>query len=296
VASFSLHLPIELRKTIMRIPLTLLALPLLFAAPTTAHAQVSPEQRVERLERQVRQLQGRVFPGGQPANTAGVLNDPAASQVVVTALSNRLDNLERQIMDIARRADESATRTAALEAELARLRADNDGRLRALETSRAAAPTTSVALSNPARMTPSASALPAATGNVEADGEAAYDVGYQLWTQKKYDEAITALRAMASAFPGHRRVSWANNLAGRALLDKGEARAAAEALLSNYRANPRGERASDSLFYLGQALTSLKQNTQACKAYAELEAVYGTTMRADLKAQLPGAKGKAGCR
>jgi TolA-binding protein len=280
----------------MRIPLTLLALPLLFAAPTTATAQVSPEQRVERLERQVRQLQGRVFPGGQPANTAGFINDPAASQVVVTALSNRLDNLERQLTDIARRADENATRTAALEAELARVRADNDGRLRALETSRASAPSTGAPPSNPARPAPSALALPAATGNVEADGEAAYDVGYQLWTQKKYDEAITALRAMASAFPGHRRVSWANNLAGRALLDKGEARAAAETLLANYRANPRGERASDSLFYLGQALTSLKQNTQACKAYAELEAVYGTTMRAELKTQLPGAKSKAGCR
>ena len=280
----------------MRTLLTNVALLALLTLPAAAQAQPSPDQRVERLERQVRQLQGRVFPQGQPANTAGVIDDPAASQVVVTALSNRLDNLERQLAEIARRTDEGATRTAALEAELARLRADNDGRLRALESSRAAAPATGVVPSGSSRPVASVPALPTTTGNVEADGEAAYDVGYQLWTQKKYDEAITALRAMASAFPGHRRVSWANNLAGRALLDKGEPRAAAEALLANYRANPRGERASDSLFYLGQALTALKQNTQACKAYAELEAVYGATIRAELKSQLPAAKNRAGCR
>jgi TolA-binding protein len=116
-----------------------------------------------------------------------------------------------------------------------------------------------------------------------------------LWEQKRYNEAIAALRAMASSFPGHRRVSWANNLAGRALLDSGQPRAAAEALLANYRANPRGERAADSLFYLGQALVALKQPAQACKAYAELEEVYGASIRAELQRLLPPAKARAGC-
>ena len=101
---------------------------------------------------------------------------------------------------------------------------------------------------------------------------------------------------MASSFPGHRRVSWANNLAGRALLDKGQPRAAAEALLANYRSNPKGERAPDSLFYLGQSLMALKQPGQACKAYAELEDVYGSTMRPQLRELLPAAKQDAGCR
>jgi TolA-binding protein len=268
-------------------------LALLIATPAAAQRQPTPEQRVERLERQVRQLQGRIF-GGQPANTAGLPDEPAASQVVVTALSNRLDNLERQLTELLRLSEASNTRIASLEAELARLRTENDSRIRRLERggSSGASATTQV----PPVPTPTDATIATATGNVEADGEAAYDVGYQLWTQKKYEQAIAALRAMASSFPGHRRVSWANNLAGRALLDKGEPRAAAEALLANYRSNPRGERAADSLFYLGQALTSLKQNSQACKAYAELEEVYGASIRADLKAMLTGAKSKAGCR
>ena len=90
----------------------------------------------------------------------------------------------------------------------------------------------------------------------------------------------SALDAMIKAYPDHRRVSWAHNLAGRALLDKGQPRAAAEALLANYRRDPKGERAQDSLFYLGQALMKLGQPGQACKAYAELEDVYGATLRA----------------
>ena len=70
---------------------------------------------------------------------------------------------------------------------------------------------------------------------------------------------------------------------------------AAEALLANYRRDPKGERAQDSLFYLGQALVKLNQPGQACKAYAELEDVYGASLRAPLTASLPAAKRQAKC-
>lgn len=302
----------------MRRLLASTALLFLAAGPVQAQQrQVGPEQRVERLERQVRQLQGRIFPKGQPVDTAGYADDPAASQVVVTALSNRLDNIERSLTEITRTNEENAQRIGTLEAEIARFKADSDQRLRALENAAppaAAAPAATAPTSNGGAATLSderpttttkdrprpaptpAATTPPKTGDPNADAEAAYDAGYQLWQQKKYDQAIAALRAMTSSFPNHRRVSWANNLVGRSLLDKGEYRAAAEALLANYRGNPRGERAADSLYYLGQSLMGLKQPTQACKAYAELEQVYGDKMRTDLKAMLPAAKAKAGCR
>ena len=97
------------------------------------------------------------------------------------------------------------------------------------------------------------------------------------------------------AYPKHRRVSYANNLIGRALLDKGDARAAAQALLANYRNNPGGDRAADSLFYLGQALMKLGQTSQACKAYAELDAIYGSKVRPEIKKLEPDAKSQAQC-
>ena len=179
--------------------------------------------------------------------------------------------------DVLRQSEENGNRVAVMEAELARLRADQDRRLRALERAAAAAAaaqagatghrrarrrapkpkTADRAGAETGRRRQAAAATPVDPANDPA--EAAYDEGYQLWKAGKYDAAITSLRAFSSAYPNHRRASWANNLAGRALLDKGQPRAAAEALLANYRPNPKGERAPDSLFYLGQALMKLSQ-------------------------------------
>ncbi|HVL78797.1 MAG TPA: tetratricopeptide repeat protein [Sphingomicrobium sp.] len=298
----------------------------LSVTPALAQRQPTPEQRIDRLERQLQQVQRQIFPRGRPADTAGFIDEPAATQSAVMTLDQRLMVLERQLAEMLRLAEENGHRVATMESELGRLRSDQDRRFRSLESAladaqsaRAAEPAPVLAEAVPAPLvsrprvetTPAnrqpAAAPPAAApaqrptatqpaltaSSVEA-GEAAYDEGFQLWRAGKYDQAIAALRAMASSFPGHRRVSWANNLAGRALLDKGQPRAAAEALLANYRSNPRGERAADSLFYLGQALAKLGQASQACKAYAELEEVY-PNMRAELRGLLPKAKSEAKC-
>jgi TolA-binding protein len=303
----------------MRLPLfaSFAALALISLAPADAQRrQPSPEERIERLEKQVRQVQRQLFPKGQPADTAGFIDDPAATQSSVSGLGGRLDSLERQLAEIVRASEENGHRLATIEADFARLRADQDRRLRALESGAATADTDSddQAVETPSepvdapppaprpkvetrRETPASTVAAAEPGdaNFDAAGEEAYDRGYQLWNTGRFDEAITNLRAMASSFPGHRRVSWANNLAGRALLDKGQPRAAAEALLANYRGNPKGERAADSLFYLGQALVKLGQSSQACKAYDELQEVYGSTLRAQLQQLLPGARAAAKC-
>jgi TolA-binding protein len=276
-------------------------------APASAERRpATPEQRIERLEKQVRQVQKQVFPKGQPADTAGFVDDPAATQASVAVLIGRLDGVERQMAELTRSSEENGNRIAVMEADLARLRADQDRRLRALETAPAAdaareePATESADLVPPApkpkvegRRDSTAATTPPATPADPA--EAAYDKGFQLWTAGKYDASITALKAMAKDFPDHRRVSWAHNLAGRALLDKGQPRAAAESLLANYRRDPKGERAQDSLFYLGQALMKLGQPGQACKAYAELEDVYGNALRAPLRSQLGSAKSEAKC-
>ena len=266
----------------------------------------TPDQRLERLERQLRQVQRQVFPRGQPADTAGIANEPAATQSSVRTIDARLNGLERQLADILRLSEENGHRLTVMQAELARMKSDQEERLSALERAAAAAPAIQptstgalpsgppVAANNDAAGPAATTAVPAAAGAEDA-GEVAYDEGYQLWRTGKFDQAVTSLRAFSSSFPKHRRASWANNLAGRALLDKGEPRAAAEALLANYRGNPKGERAADSLYYLGQALMQLKQSEQACKAYAELEAVYGSAMREELKRLLPPAKADARC-
>lgn len=283
--------------------------------PASALAQrqpASPEQRIDRLERQVQQMQRQVYPRGRPADTAGFSNEPAATQSSVVSLDQRLDALERQMADIVRISEENGHRLQSLAADIANARTDQEQRLSALEqriNEAAVRPVPSSGLetttpvkppaAKPATKPPSASlstnAPPAAMATPEGDpGEDAYTEGYRQWEAGNYDGAISTLRAFTSAYPKHRRLSYANNLIGRALLDKGDPRSAAEALLRNYRSNPQGERAADSLYYLGQALMKLGQPGQACKAYAELEAVYPKA-RPELKNQVQEGKTQAQC-
>ncbi|MEO6256314.1 MAG: tetratricopeptide repeat protein [Sphingomicrobium sp.] len=298
----------------------------LSAGPALAQGVVSPEQRIERLEKQLRQVQRQIFPKGQPADSAGFSDEPAATQSSFRTLDARLGALERQLADVLRQSEENGHRVAVMETDLARLRSDQEARMSALERAAVTgspvqvagpspgpgaapsiAPSTTPAteaavvptLQKPPASQPPATgkSAPTAAAAVPANdpAELAYDEGYQLWRAGKHDEAIVSLRAFVSAYPKNRRTSWANNLIGRALLDKGEPRAAAEALLANYRSDAKGERAPDSLYYLGQALMQLNQAGQACKAYSELEAVYGDKMRAELKSLLPAAKSDAHC-
>jgi TolA-binding protein len=287
-------------------------------ADAQRQAPPTPEQRIDRLEKQVQQVQRQIFPKGRPADTAGFADDPAATQSSVVSLDQRLDAIERQVADLVRQSEENGNRLRNLETGIGQLKTDQDQRIGALEqrmSEAAAAPVPSPAVTTAPAATPPKAKPPAAksstpkktaaaseppattaTAATASDaGEEAYTAGFRLWEGGQYDQAIESLKAFTAAYPGHRRVSYANNLVGRALLDKGDARGAATALLANYRSNPGGERAQDSLFYLGQALAKLGQPAQACKAYAELDAVYGAKVRPELKKLEADAKAQAQC-
>jgi TolA-binding protein len=304
-------------------PITALAACAAFALlpASTALAQrqpPSPEQRIQRLERQVEEMQRRVYPKGRPADTAGFADDPAATQSSVISLDQRLNALERQLADMLRQSEENGNRLRNLETGIGQLRTEQEQRIQVIEqrmndaaAAAAAAPTPVEAAPTgpvtPPRARPSSQPPKAAQAAPQGDapdeaaaalsdpGEDAYSEGFHLWEAGKYDDAISTLRGFVKTYPKHRRISYANNLIGRALLDKGQPREAAAALLANYRNNPGGERAADSLFYLGQALMKLGQPAQACKAYGELDAVYGAKVRPDLKKLETDAKAQASC-
>jgi TolA-binding protein len=291
----------------------LLGLILLAGAAMPASAQQSDQtnRRIERLEQELRAVQRRVFPGGnvEPEIRTALPQGaqpgiPATSPVA--DLAARLDALERQLATLTGQAEANENRIRQVEQALSGLRESVDARLDALE--RAAAPepapaaasgsarpprlpVSEPAATTPARTTPS---TPARSGVDEA--EEAYNAGFRLWEQKRYVDAQQALEAMARKYPQHRLASWARNLAGRAYLDEGKPATAARLFLANYTDNPRGERAADSLFFLGQALFKLNKPVDACKAYDELQDVYGQTMRAYLKERLPAARSQARCR
>jgi TolA-binding protein len=302
----------------------LLGLVLLAGAAMPAAAQQADriDRRVERLEQELRAVQRKVFPAGnvepeissaQPQSAQPGL--PATSPVA--DLTARVDALERQLATLTGQAEAGENRLRQVEQSLAGLRETIDARLDVLE--RAAAPepaaqpastgtprlqtnlptearTTSPAVTAPPRTSaPAVSASTISRSGVD-QAEEAYNAGFHLWEQKRYGEAEQALEAMARKYPQHRLASWARNLAGRAYLDEGKPATAARALLANYTENPRGERAADSLFFLGQALFKLNKPADACKAYDELQDVYGQTMRDYIKQNLPRVRTEARCR
>lgn len=260
----------------------------LACTPAIAQRAPNPEQRIAILEQQV-----------------------AASQATALRLEQRLNAIETQLQQLINQGEVNGHRASELQEQINSLKSDVNSRLTALESRPVVQPQPPAAElgesnSAPPKAEPKKTVKASApdesdtaadsTEVAAADpGEEAYTKGFRLWRDGKYDQAITALRAFLSGFPDHHRASFARNLIGRALLDKGEPRPAAEALLANYRKDPKGERAPDSLYYLGQALMQLKQPGQACKAYSELEDVYGSSIRPELKSLVTKGKADASC-
>jgi TolA-binding protein len=126
--------------------------------------------------------------------------------------------------------------------------------------------------------------------------EDAYLYGYRLWQAKLYPEAETQLKLVTTTYAKHKRASYAQNLLGRSYLDDGKPSLASLAFYDNYKKWPDGERAPDSLYYLGQSLVKLgKPSADVCKVYRELEDVYGAKLSDGMKADVARAKTQSKC-
>jgi TolA-binding protein len=282
------------------------------AIPAAAQRNPTPEQRIERLEQQLRAVQRRVFPGGQvpsvepeiqpQAQQPGTAARPAGSTAVAD-LNARVDALEAQLAALTGAIEENGNRTRQMEEALNNFRQDAGARLARLETAPPAVqPPVAVAntpaqpaQARPAVGQPAASepAAPPAAGTSDP-AEAAYNAGFRLWEQRRYEEAQAALQQVAERYPRSRWASWASNLAGRAYLDDNKPATAARIFLANYQGNPEGERAADSLYFLGQSLVALNRRPEACRVYDELAATY-PNMRQWLRERLPEARRTARC-
>jgi len=301
----------------MRLPL-MAALLLLSTAPAALsplQAQTNLEGRVGKIEKELKAVQRKVFPGGDdrffeaeiapPAPQGQTAGIPATTPI--SDLTERVNALESSVQQLTGQVEQQGFKLRQLEEQMGKLKGDTEFRLNQIETGAAglkpgtpstASAASSVATPPPVVTSPAApaAALPPASDATAADaGEAAYMAGYKFWAEKKYPEAEAALKDMVAKYPKHKRASYAQNLLGRAYLDEGKPALAAEAFYTNYQKMPRGERAPDSLYFLGQALTQLKKPAEACKVYGELQDVYGATLSASLKDRVTKARADAKC-
>nr|WP_245612290.1 tetratricopeptide repeat protein [Sphingomonas changbaiensis] len=274
--------------------MTLLLLLGTVAAPLAAQSMPDLNARVGKIEKELRAVQRKVFPDGQPLEPEIVapkvvpepLGGPASSPVA--DLTARVDAIEAQVRSLTAQAEQNGHRVSQLEDQVKQLVADAQAR--------AAAAAPPAALVPPAADEVPASPPPGverpSTGDPAEDG---YIYGFRLWQAKAYPEAEAALKQVADKYPDHRRASFAQNLLGRAYLDDGKPALAAVALYDSYKKWPKGERAAESLYWLGQALTDLKKLPDACKVYAQFGDDYGATAAASLKAQVAAGQKRAKC-
>jgi len=325
-----------------RIRIALAALLATAALPAFAAERGTIDQRVDRIEKQLKAVQRKVFPGGDAAFQAPEITRPETQVTIgvpasspLNDLTARVDALEQSVAQLTGQVEQEGHRLDLLSQQAAQDRQDFTNRLKALEAAAAPPPADDAALAapvpapaeatgtglppkgmkpfstlvpakqaaQPARPVP-AKAAPAddaatddATGPASGDpAEDAYMAGYHLWAQKKYPQAETALAAVVKKYPKHRRASYAQNLLGRAYLDDGQPARAAEAFAANYTTNPHGERAPDSLYYLGQALMQLKKPVDACRVYDELASAYPDKLTGSLKTRVTAARADAKCK
>lgn len=304
----------------MRLPL-MAALLLLSTSPvalTPARAEPDIGGRVDKLEKEMKAVQRKVFPGGDsrffepeitpPTSTQSPAGVPATTPL--SDLTERVNAMESELQRLTGQVEQNGFKLRQLDEQMTKMRSDTDFRLSQLEGGAGAAkpgtPSTASAATSVATPPPVVTSSPppappvvtppAADGAASGDaGEAAYLAGYKFWADKKYPEAEAALKDVVAKYPKHRRASYAQNLLGRAYMDEGKPALAAEAFYSNYQKMPRGERAPDSLYFLGQALLQLKKPKEACRVYGELQDVYGATLASSLQDKVTKARADAKC-
>lgn len=283
--------------------------------------------RVGKLEKEMTAVQRKVFPNGAtiepeigPAGPATAAGTQATAPIA--DLTARVDALESELRNLTGQVETDSNRLKRLEDALKAY----DARLKVLEgtgvapavsdgpveppadkpttvasvTTKPAPATTKPAAQKPAAPIKADPGRKAAIDAVEIPDtgdapEDAYTYGFRLWQAKLYPEAQVKLKEFVAKYPSHKRASYAQNLLGRAYLDEGKPALASVAFYDNYQKMPRGERAGESLYWLGVSLTKLKKPADACKVYKEFDDVYAAKAVADLKAKVAKGKTDAKC-
>ncbi|MEG8038935.1 hypothetical protein QP166_06080 [Sphingomonas sp. LR60] len=280
------------------------AIALTLASPALAQRDAPVEARVDKLESEMRAVQRKVFPSGAgmmvepqiaPSAPTSVEATGVPATSAITDLSARVASLEQQLASMTGQIEQNDYRVRQLETQFADYRKATDAKLAAPPVATPVAPVGGPDVTVPEAPEPASTAAVAkpSTGDPAEDG---YLYGFRLWEAKRYGEAVTVLKKVVADNPKSRRASYAQNLIGRAYLDDNKPSLASIAFYDNYKKMPDGERAPDSLFYLGSALVKLDKAADACKVYGELSDVYGATISAKMKADIVKARAAAKCK
>lgn len=281
-------------------------------APLWAQTSSDTEVRIRKVEAEVSALQRAVFPGTdgrffpqlQSGQSASVQPGSPATAAGADMLM-RMDALEGQVARLTAQVEEDRNKLEKLEARLAAVEAG-------IKAPATAGPSTTSTNDNLAAMgaAPKPAPAPAAarpTVKPAAGSDAAamrlaavravpkpktrdagddeYSYGFRLWEAKFYPESQQQLKMFLQKYPKHPRTSYARNLLGRNHLDDANAREAAGWFLQNYKLEPGGDRAPDSLLLLAEAMRQMGDSKRGCVAIKQFAGTFPAEAAGRLKSQ-----------
>jgi TolA-binding protein len=275
----------------------------------------------------------QIAPGSQgAASVTSPTTSTAPSPGAVTDILVRIDALEAQLQRLTARSEEQANALAQLETRLAALETAANAPLPGATGTGAPAIQPAATLTGagtgagtqpattppatitrpPAQTPPAATTTPAATAATPSPsrlaavqaitkpqtadaGDDEYSYGFRLWNAGFYPEARQQLTRFVEQYPTHSKISYGRNLLGRAFLDDKLPEDAARWFLKNYQANKAGERAPDSLLYLGASMVALGDTKRACIALAEFAETYPLVAAGRLATDFQTTRAKVKC-
>ena len=290
---------------------------LMAGVPARAPDSTVQEIRLRQLEAQVRELtrgQGgarTIAPQDGPVTLTSQAGAPANAPL--TDLLTRMDALEAQVARLTAQNEELSNRLRQLQGVPVPATAAAPTPLAPAPVKPAAeAPAASATNSNLAAMSgppvvkPAAATAKPSPQRVAAvkavvkpqtrdPGDDEYSYGFRLYQAGFFPEAAQQLKLYLDKYPRHARTSQGRNLLGRALLDDGKPREAAPWFLQNYKTDPTGARAADSLLNLADAMRQIDDTSRACIALNEFATNYAADARGRLRDAYAKVKGAVTC-
>ncbi|PCJ42387.1 MAG: tol-pal system protein YbgF [Alphaproteobacteria bacterium] len=275
------------RNTVVNIGLIVVMAILL---PMTSQAQSSKamNKRLERVEKQLKSVQRKVFKSGSnfAAETGGSVA-PAGGNIRFADLEARIAQIETQLRQLTGRIEESNYQAGQLKQQMAVMARDYEFRLAELEKGGGQTAQHPVVTPQTAPATVAADILPAGTEKQQ------YSYAQKLVTKGQYAKAEVALGEFLKRYPKA-------NLAGNAQYWRGQTyyvrkmyTKATRAFLEGYNNYPKSQKAPAFLLKIGMSLNAMGEKNDACDAYRELASRFPDSMES--KNKRPPEEKRAGC-
>ncbi len=273
------------------------------------------EDRMVRLEREMQNIERKVYTNDMPLAYAG-RNGTQVAQAGNYAAEDRMNGLERQITMLTGQVEDLDIKLRQLTARLDKLTTDLEFRISQLEGGQGGAmaggPPPGASPQNapmqvgqspqmsstapPAQPLPPQAgvlrppqpgqgytpSMPAPPGQQQAAAPAGgtveqqYESAQQMLRTGQYASAEQVLRNIVARNPRHQLASSAQYWLGETFYVRQDYQNAAVAFADGYKNYPRGNKAPDTLLKLGMSLSAMKKDQDACAVYERLQKEYPT--------------------